>query len=425
MFLLNLGWKWTFAALDGLRGAIVLPSANPIHRVVSEHPGEVQVLLIDPQLYLAGLGAESRTKTCGRLASYPWFGLPKIAELSAGPGKRRDKDNDIRAQIVNAWPGHPPKDLDDCALTAIKFQMDQGCTSVILPAPLIEEREDEGGSLGDWIDAGLRMAEELETAQPLLATVAVSQKALNPAAFAGGGLLEAIVDQVTARGGIDGVYIVIAQTGTPSHSFETHIDVVRAYLQLARDFARAGAHQVITNFADLAGLLSIGAGATAFASGQSRSQRRLHVEGFCDDGGGIALPHFYSHRTASEYLTETDLDRVVEKRLVRRISDETEASASLIAALRRGESASALPNWAESQNNVQAAHQHYLQRLLLEGNRLRKARPSDRLDLLIEWLESAQGNLLVMDQRLKLKTPIGHRPPLDRWRVQIEELLDQ
>jgi hypothetical protein len=283
----------------------------------------------------------------------------------------------------------------------------------------------KGSSLGDWIDAGLQVAEELEVAQPLLATVAISQKALNTAAFASGGLLEAVVDPVTARQGLDGVYIVVAQTETPAHPFEIRDDVARAYLQLARDFGRTGSYQIITNFADLLGLLSIGLGATAFATGQSMTQRGLYLEGFRDDGGGIALPHFYSHRTAAEYRTESDLDRIVEKKLVRRISDETNASAPLMEALRKGGTAGSLPNWAESQNNVQAAHQHYLERLYLEGDRLRQTRPGDRLDLLIEWLESAEGNSFVVDRRTQAKPPLGRRPPLARWRNLIEELADQ
>jgi hypothetical protein len=425
MFLLNLGWKWTFAALDGLRGAIVLPSGNPVHRVLENAPGDFQVMLLDPQLYLAGLQVKHRAKICGRLAGYPWFGVPDVEKISTTQGSHREVDARIRALVVDRWPGRPPVDLNECALRAISFQIDRGCTSIILPAPLVEEREDEGSSLGDWIDAGLRIVEELEVAQPVLATVAISQKALNAAAFAGGGLLEAVVDQVTARQGLDGVYIVVAQTETLSHSFEIRDDVAHAYLQLVRDFGRTGSYQIITNFADLLGLLSTGLGATAFATGQSLTQRGLYLEAFRDDGGGIALPHFYSHRTAAEYRTETDLDRIVEKKLVRRISDETNASAPLMEALRKGGTAGSLPNWAESQNNVQAAHQHYLERLYIEGDRLRRTRPGDRLDLLIDWLESAEGNSLVVDRRTQAKPPLGRRPPLARWRGLIEELADQ
>jgi hypothetical protein len=148
MFLLNLGWKWTFAALDGLRGAIVLPSGNPVHRVLADGPGDFQVMLLDPQLYLAGLQVKHRAKICGRLACYPWFGVPDVEKISTTQGSRRELDAQIRALVVERWPGHPPADLGECALGAISFQVECGCTSIILPAPLVDAREDEGFQLG-------------------------------------------------------------------------------------------------------------------------------------------------------------------------------------------------------------------------------------------------------------------------------------
>lgn len=420
MFLLNLGYKWTFAQLDGLKGAVVLPCGNSRPRVERDHPGDFQTLLFDPQLYLAGIEVEPRVKTCARLAGYPWFGVRKVANFDSGLEKRKDWEAKLRDQVLNHWPGRASSDLAKSASSAVEFQMEFGCTSVILPTPLVDEREDEASLIGTWLDAGLEAAEELETPQPLLASVALAEHTLTERAFDAGGLIEAVVDQVTARPNIDGVYIVVVQSGAAAHPFEASAAVARAYLHLSRDFAAVGMRQILTNFADLVGLAAMGVGATGFGSGQSSSLRGVYADGFRDEGGGIALPHYYSHKSATEYRTESDLGRIVKKRLFRRIADETQASAPLVAALRGGGSASSLPNWVESQNILAAAHQHYLERLLAEGATLHKARKNQRLDAVLEWLEAAEGTIAMLDKRLGER--VGRAATVDLWRDIIDNL---
>lgn len=422
MFILNLGYKWGFMSLDGLKGAIILPSLNPAPRVIRDRGADVQTLLLDPQLYLASLKAERRTKVCARLAGYPWFSVPGVNEFNSDEQGRRQWENQIRQEIEKIWPGKPPEDIERSSYDAIVFQIERGCTDIILPSPLLDQREDEGATLGEWIDAGFNAAEELEIAQPLLATIAVNEATLNENAFKNGGFIESIVDQVTARKEINGVYIVIAQTGIPSHPFEISENVARAYLKFVYDFSKCGKTTIITNFADLIGLVAIGLGATTFASGQSVSLRSLYIDGFRDEGGGVALPHFYSHKVAAEYLTETDLDKICEKQLIRRIADETETSAILIDTLLRHQSASSLPNWAESQNNLQSAQQHFIERLVLEGNLLKSQKLSERINYVIDWLDSAEANALLIHKRLKVDK-LGRRPCLDVWCSLIQEFI--
>ncbi len=421
MFLLNLGFKWSFTSLDGLRGTVILPHANSVNRLVREHPGEFQTLLLDPQLYLSNLKVEHRTKVCARLAGYPWFGIPDINEFNSEDQKRNEWEKKVRERIKNLWLGHPPDDIERAAFTAVEFQAKLGCTSIILPAPLVYEREDEGATFGKWIDSGIEAADELEIAQPILATIAISDDTLNESAFTEGGFLESVIDQITARNEIDGVYIVIAQTETPTHPFEITDKVVRAYIHLVLESLRCGIKNVITNFSDLIGFVTLGIGATAFASGPSFSLRSLNLESFRDDGGGIPLPSFYSHKVAAEYRTESDLKKIAEHQLFRRIVDETETSQPLMEALRSGRSASDLPSWAESHNNLHAAHQHYIERLIIEGNRLKKTRPRERYETILDWLESAEANALFVHKRLGIER-LGRRPHVDHWLQIIDEV---
>src|SRR5690606_33689142 len=107
------------------------------------------------------------------------------------------------------------------ALAAIETQAEIGCSSVILPAPMLTAREDEGASTVEWTRAGVGAAKSLGCTLPLLATVALDERVLNDAAFNPLGYLDAIVSQVSACPGISGVYIVIAQGGDPEHPFKT------------------------------------------------------------------------------------------------------------------------------------------------------------------------------------------------------------
>src|SRR5690606_36938109 len=130
---------------------------------------------------------------------------------------------------------------------AIEFQLNLGCNQVILPAPLISEREDEAATLGEWLDHGLAVGEEMEVGQPLLATIAVEESVLRNNAFEDGGFLDAVVDQVASREGIEGVYIVVLQT-LAEHPFTADSSVLRAYLHLCRRFRDVGYTTIIVNF---------------------------------------------------------------------------------------------------------------------------------------------------------------------------------
>jgi hypothetical protein len=195
--------------------------------------------------------------------------------------------------------------------------------------------------------------------------------------------------------------------------------VSRAYFELVRLCAEAGLSEIIVNFADLGGLVSAGLGATAFATGPSANLRALHIEGYMDEGGGIALPHYYSHKTVGEYLSETDVDHIAGARAFRRIVDRTPFSMPLVDAVLRGESASDLPAWAESQNNYGMAHKHAMQRLVDEGNRLRRlGTTDDRYNAILDWLEAAEANALFVSQRLHRNghtTDVGRRAPTQTW----------
>jgi len=121
------------------------------------------------------------------------------------------------------------------------------------------------------------------------------------------------------------------------------------------------------------------------------SKRRISLENFKDSGGGLALPHLYSHNTITEYLSERDLDDIKDiQRLLRLVTDITPYSRNLFRALRDGNSASSLAQWAESRNNVQYANKHYVTRFLTESNRLSTLSDREKTDSVMSWLQNAE-----------------------------------
>lgn len=417
MFLLNVGYKWNhLSSVEQLQGAVFLASGNSHERLSRSGVSEHQRILFDPQMYLAGLDAEQCTKTCARLASHPWFAVPDLPDFDSQSMTRREWDKQLQAVVGATWPGDAPTgdDAGAAAFSAVDFQLELGCTHMILPAPLIDTREGEAEIAGTWVDVGLEVAEELDVAQPLLATVAVLDSVLNEMAFENGGLLDTIVDQISARDGLDGVYLVIAQTQA-EHPFSPKESIAPAYAHLCSRFRAAGLQFIIPNFADLFGYGCYALGASDFATGASQALRRLALSSFVDKGGGTPFPRLYSHRAAAEYLTESDLDKLATKRLLRRIRDVTPHSRALFEAMSRGATAGSVGSWAESRNNVTAAQNHFLSCVVREDRGMAGLDLAERQDVILDWLEEAHSHQLLIERRMGEDGPVGITAPVEEW----------
>ena len=420
MFALNLGYRWNLAAdVEPIQSVVYLPVSNHAERIQRARLPEAKRVLFDPQLYLCGLNPERASTACTRLSTYSWFGTLGLTEYDSGAQSQRAWQDSLRETITESWRGTPPDEaaMSISAANAVNFQSSFRCTHIILPSPLISEREDEADTQAAWLDAGLAARKDLDIGQPVLATVAVDEATLNEAAFEQNGFLDTVVDQVTSRGDdVDGAYIVVTQTHA-RHPFESSPIVMRAYLHLCASFAHAGLNTVFANFCDITGLLCTAVGATGFATGQSQKLRRLSLAGFDDGGGGGRnVPVLYTHKSAAELLTETDLDLIVEQKLLGRIRDITPHSQALFAELRReGGGAANLRNWAESQNNVAAAQRHLLHRIAREAQKMLKEAVPDRQESARDWLESAAANALLIRRRLGGTTLRGRFAPAEEW----------
>ncbi len=417
MFLLNVGYKENILAdVEELKGAVYLAARHLNVRFTRKPGPELARVMLDPQLYLAGIDISTCAKACVRLASHPWFCVPGVTRFDSGLAGVKEWQRSVEEAAMRRWPGMAPEGalIEHSCRASIECQLGFGCTHVILPAPLITEREDEGGTLAQWLDTGLEAVSEMEVSQPVLATVAVSDITLNNETFSQGGFLNALVDQVSAREGVAGVYIVISQTEGTQHPFATQELALKAYLHLSRAFRIGGMSSVVVNFADVFGFVCTAVGATDIATGPSQAPRRLSLASFRDEVYGIALPHFYSHRVIGEFAPETDLNRLITARLIRRVLDSTPHSQDLLDAINNGQTAAALPQWAESRNNLTAAQKHFVCRLALEGAKFRKLSRQGREDLVRDWLEDAAAGSLYLQNRLG-RSEIGRSAPAQTW----------
>lgn len=409
MLLLNLGYDLGIGAdIDGISGAIALSAKNYSYRFEDLH--EYQKLLIDPQLYLSSLDPATCLGTCAHLATYPWFQTPNIPTLEEGQ-KKPEFQKKVKDLTTKNWSRQLPQNIYDSCLSAITFQSKHKCTHIILPSPLITEREDEGALQAEWLDQGLRAVADTDQPRPVIATVALDEGVLNATVFSPAGFLDTIVDQTSSRPGLNGVYIVICQT-QKRPTYGTPEIVNKAYSHLVSKFASTGLENIILNFADVFGATCIAKGATQVAIGPGQASRTLCLKNYEESGGGGAFPHFFSRKTISEYLSEEDLDKVVQKNLWKRIEDVTEFSRPLVDALRVGGSASKVPTWAESKSNIGAARKHFVKSLNQLFSDLNA--DGDRKTAVENWLEDADMLQSYLAKKIGSSFP-ERRAPVEMW----------
>lgn len=418
MFFLNLGRSDLnlVGIVGGTHGVIFLPSSNYSERVSREALNQQPIVLFDPQLYLATLDRTNCTKVCGRLSSYPWFNVPDTPNCGDYDGLNK-WHSALTEHAKTNWPGRPPEgdDILTACIESLRFQEGLGCGQIILPTPLIADPSGEGGILATWLDEAQRAIRDEEAEGTFLATVALDESAITENFFERHALLDAVVDQVTARSLINGVYIVVSQS-TPRHPLKAPICVYKAYIALSKAFADVGMQQIIVNFADIFGIACVGIGATAFGTGWSQTRRRLSPASMADRAWGRVYPHFYSHSVIREFLPKTQLDSIASSGALWIVEDVSPFSERLMETLGSGGSANDLISWEESNNNVSTSKAHFIYRLAEVGRELSALRGREsRLSQVHAWIENAWMRNDFLQQRLGVDSSYGEGANAKEW----------
>jgi len=114
------------------------------------------VVLFDPQLYLCGLDVEESSRTCARLATYPFFPV-EVPEFDSSEKTQREWMIDISTTVTENWPPQLPTDdegIRSVIRSALQFQIQFGTSYIILPMPIIENPDEGIDQFVRWIDLG-------------------------------------------------------------------------------------------------------------------------------------------------------------------------------------------------------------------------------------------------------------------------------
>jgi len=369
--------------------------------------------MFDPGAYLWSIDRLQCGKTCSYLATYDY------APLNVPPPKGTTASEWLRMAVYpyvrTAWPPQIPstqRRLQQLIVNCVAWQQRFKPHRIILPATLITDPRSDLGEYLRWVDNGLEIAANIKA--DALVSVPISEDCLDAH-------LDTLLDQLTAREDVKGVYVCVAA----ERSAPVSGTVAAALLELSYVLGVRAGMEVVVNFADIFGLACLAAGATSFASGFNNKTRRLCFDDFVEEGGGSAFPRFLSLATNAMYRTGQDMTRLRDKGFLAFFdNDKTRASTPLLAALAKGAGASSVPAWVERKNNLAAARAHLIERLTRAATEVTslgeiKARVTWGLD----WLRTSKTNGAKVDAALA-------RPPLsatsshvDAWRLAFEQFV--
>lgn len=404
MFYHNTKYKfplWSGSPED-CAGGIIAASAMPLEQLRGREFAEqpyLQHRLFDPQLYLALLDAGSAPSAVYNLASYPWFGAPTHERFDKKRHKTLKGYKDlVRPGRIAQWPRSVPSDpsqISQAARSAVELQVELGCESIILPSPLVDPGVATFSQGTAWIDAGLTACSDLGVRIPIFATLAICDSVVEMRPALENTFIGALTEQIAAREGLSGAYVVIETRNGDAYSFGSG-DVAQSLIVIVDDLVRGAGRKVIVNYAGSFGAVLAAVGADIWSSGYYLSQRRLKTTDFTTKPGGSQRPRYFSLPLAGDIGLEKDLDEVVKAKLLTKIITPSPTATPLHAALRSGKKVADVPGW-EYQPRVAAAGAHYNACMVQLGAELEALAPNQRCDFIESWL----GNSVSVAQDLR------------------------
>jgi hypothetical protein len=315
--------------------------------------------LLDPQLYLATLDPRTAGNTVYKLATYPWFQTQPVPYDSAQHGTLNDYKTRFMAELHARWPGRAPTDdqaILDCVKDALQIQIAIGCEGLIIPSPLTNTRTDYQLEI-KYIDAAVSLLPQLPATLPMYASVALSDGVLRNTDPVTNAVIQAISDNIAARTELAGAYIVLEQTAETGYVCVNE-ETLLALLILCDDIARGAGKRVLVNYIGPFGAVMLATGASVWASGYYRSQRRMKLADQEEDVGR-SYPRFYSSPFAGDLGVQDDLQLLSRTDLFHKVFSRSRASLPLLHAIQNGTYPQSAPQWEYRPGNIWAAAAHY------------------------------------------------------------------
>jgi hypothetical protein len=398
MFYHNTRYTFPLAAgsPDTIAGGIIAASAMSRPQLVRRKLSRASYLqhcLLDPQLYLADLASATAGKNVVNLGTYPWFRCEHQSFESGKPGGLPQWKAEQANTLVQGWPGAAatdPKEVADCAQSAIEIPLALGCEAVILPSPMTRAPGGGYATEARWLDAGLAACSKLRVSMPVYATIAIADSALRELNPLENPLLQTLTAHVASRDGLAGAYVVIAQNSEDEGSWICKDpDTLLSLLVIVDDIVRGAGRDVIVNGVGTFGLVAAAVGARIWSSGYYRSQRRMRTSDY-NDSEGRTVPRYFSARLLGDVGVEHDLALVARDAVGRRVLTDTPSAAALNAILRGGGTPADVPEWEYTPGTPTAAmahHNHCMQGL---STALGAASVEQRVNLMDSMLRRAE-----------------------------------
>ncbi|AFQ46249.1 hypothetical protein [Desulfosporosinus meridiei] len=427
MFLYNRGH---FGTIDGVdpQGVIMASSSINSDKLCKRQAYDLSTVLLDPQYYLHGIDKDRCKKTFSNLCSYPWYektksSKPKVRTTKSISGKINIISSRDLSVSLSSYSSE--LEIQECIKSCFALQELVGVTDLIIPTPLVVNREDQFSEQLKWLKAASKLKGNYS--KPFLATIAISDKALLDCDINDNQMVQTLLDNASVLSEIDGYYIVVEQSTSSLQIVEANI--ARVLLELSYNLGYVEDKKVIINFADAFGLLCLAVGATAFGSGYSTKERRLCLNDFVDKDGGMSLPKYYSTSLIGDFYSERDLKKIVNLKLLRYLKSDiiTIHSDPLLQSLGvKGKKIVVPPSWTESRSNTSAASKHRVISLIQQAEHIREI-PSigDRIGYLQTWLQDAEAKMEYMKGRLKGNPLSENGNHISVWREVLDNFVDE
>lgn len=420
MYFENIDYHWNFLKQIPVRGAIFKPSSQNYVSSLRRHKNFDGEILFDPQLYLLNFPIilnDFSTLLCN-LSTYPWFGM-EVSEFDDTSCNIRAWTKSILKDIKNIWNSRndPLENWKDTVIKCVQYQIEFGCSKIIIPATAISDPESNLKEDFARLDSAIDIASSL-TKLPLLASVPFQDTAIRHRDPNDSDLIEAIADGISARDNIVGAYVLLSFLNASEERIHNQ-RIAASLLTLCKALSQNAEMIVIANYLESFGLVAQAFGAYGYGSGYRRKSKRFSFNDLKDSGGGPASPKFHSLALTMDFYPETELERIRDIHLTKYFADDkTPSSTPLLDQLNSGGPVNAIADWAESPNNVSAARVHYSE--LHTKFASKSWTPEQALD----WIQSAETNWLYLRNRFEENPLESNGSHISPWRSVIESILN-
>ncbi|MDU1031898.1 hypothetical protein [Clostridium sp.] len=387
MYLLNRGYYTKINDELSIDGVVFSPSQLERPKIERRDKKYNKIRLFDPQLYFPIESKPNFKKTFTKLATYPWYN-PEVEEFNSKEMKITDflKNLSNNNSIDNVTYPTSEEDMARRIQSCIEFQLDLGCSHIILPTPLICDIEDGYTEQLRWINTGIKLINGIN--KPILVSVAFTKDVITQREFDQNTLLSIILDNLTSFTNIDGFYITF-ETNTENQICDENI--ITAILEFSYILGNLNNKEVFLNYVDLAGFLGLAVGCTAFASGYYAKEKLFNFEQYNDEPKfGTPLPRLLSYTLIGDLLSERDLTKLRNLNALHLIkNDITKFSTALYNTLEQGQDVSMLDDWKESKNNISTAQLHRSELLAKASKNISTMNTTEKLKYTLNWLTNA------------------------------------